>query len=226
MDSRTIQYYAEHVRELAARYEGAESTAALHARTVFPPGGRILEVGFGSGRDLQALLDEGFDMEGVDACEGFLIDAIQQRPHFRGRVGLDRLPELSTVADGSFDGVLCWAVLMHVPKEEVLLGALHLRRVLRPKGRLLISTPLAGPHTDPRSDRAGDGRLFNGVTPGQFRLLFERVGFRQLHRWDSPDALGRPERTWSTQAFARESTHSVMLEPIDSILKGPKEAAR
>ncbi len=218
MDSRTIQHYAEHARELAARYEGVESTAVRYAREVFPPGGRVLEVGFGSARDLHALLDAGFDVEGVDACEAFVIDAVRHRPHLQRRVRRDSLPELSTVADASRDGVLCWAVLMHVPKDELIDTLFHLRRVLRPGGRLLLSTPLAGPPTDPGTGRAVDGRLFNGVTPEQFRFLFERVGFRHLNRWDSPDTLGRPDRTWSTQAFACEGTSSRNLETLESIL--------
>ena len=203
MDARTIQSYAIHARELAARYEAVESTAARHARDLFPTGGRVLDVGFGSGRDLQALLEAGFDVEGIDPCETFVTNAVRRRPHLEGRVRRDGLPKLSTVADESLDGVLSWAVLMHVSRVELFDTLFHLRRVLRPGGRLLISTPLAGPNTDPGSGRTDDGRLFNGVAPEEFRFLFERVGFHHLDRWDSPDTLGRPERTWSTQAFAK-----------------------
>ena len=54
---------------------------------------------------------------------------------------------------------------MGLPEEFLFDTVFNLRRVLKPGGRLLISTPLDGPTTDPDTQRDSDGRLFNGVTP-------------------------------------------------------------
>jgi len=48
---------------------------------------------------------------------------------------------------------------MHLPEEFLFDTVFNLRRVLKPGGRLLISTPLAGPTVDPSTLRDPDGRL-------------------------------------------------------------------
>ena len=100
-----------------------------------------------------------------------------------------------------------------------------LRRILRTGGRLLISTPIAGPPLDPATGRDADGRLFNGVPPEQYRFLLERVGFRRLNRWDSSDSLGRSERSWASQAFALDGPASRSLDTIEAILNRDKKDA-
>ena len=132
MDPRTIQFYQEHASTVAARYAAAESAAALRFRQVFGTGARILDVGCGSGRDLQALVEAGFDAEGVDATAALLDEARRRHPGLANRMRRDSLPELATVADASLDGVLCWAVLMHLPAERLFDTLFNLRRVLRP----------------------------------------------------------------------------------------------
>ncbi len=222
MDGKTLQFYAEHAPSLAARYAGAESTAAQHFQEIFETGGRILDVGCGSGRDLHALIEAGFDAEGVDACEALLREANGRYPALADRIRRDSLPDLGTVQDASFDGILCWAVLMHVPAERLFDTLFKLRRVLRPGGRLLISTPLQGPPVDAEKHRDPDGRLFNEVPPEQFQFLFEKVGFRQTHRWDSGDTRGRSGRTCrihrrlSQPRSFRRSSQSARASPVES----------
>jgi 2-polyprenyl-3-methyl-5-hydroxy-6-metoxy-1,4-benzoquinol methylase len=130
-----------------------------------------------------------------------LRQAEAQYPALATRLTCDTLPNLASVPDASYDGILCWAVLMHLPEEFLFDTAFNLRRILKPGGRLLISTPLNGPATDPDTHRDPDGRLFNGVTPENFHFLLEKVGFHRINRWDEADTLGRKERRWATQLF-------------------------
>jgi hypothetical protein len=138
---------------------------------------------------------------------------------------VDSLPLLASIPDGVYDGLLCWAVLMHVPEEHLFDTVFNLRRLLKPGGRLLISTPLQGPTVDPATRRDADGRLFNGVTPENFRFLFEKIGFRLLNRWDEDDSLGRPERRWATQLFVLEGAGSRSLDRIEAIVNRDKKQA-
>lgn len=175
MDEKTLQFYSDHAATVAARYAEAESAPVRLFHDVFEKGGRILDVGCGSGRDVHALIEAGFNAEGVDACDALLIEARRCYPAIADRLRRDSLPELSTVEDASLDGVLCCAVLMHVPPQRLFDTLFNLRRVLRPGGRLLISTPLQGPSVDPETHRDSDGRLFNEVPPEQFQFLLEKV---------------------------------------------------
>jgi hypothetical protein len=81
----------------------------------------------------------------------------------------------------------------------------NIRRILKQGGRLLISTPLAGPVVNASTRRDENGGLFNRVTPENFQFLFEKIGLRQLNRWDSDDHLGRANRRWATQLFVLEN---------------------
>ena len=121
--------------------------------------------------------------------------------------------------------VLCWAVLMHLPEEFLFDEVFNLRRILKPGGRLLISTPLDGPTTDPETHREPDGRLFNGVTPENFHFLLEKVGFHRINRWDEEASLGRTGRRCATQLFVLESRGSRSLDQIEAILNRDKKDA-
>jgi SAM-dependent methyltransferase len=72
MDPRTAQFYAANAADLARRYIAAGSAPARHFPIAFTPGSRILDIGCGSGRDLQALLDAGYDARGIDATQEML----------------------------------------------------------------------------------------------------------------------------------------------------------
>jgi SAM-dependent methyltransferase len=60
MDPRTVQFYAGHAAELAQRYLEAGSAPARHFPAAFTPDSRVLDIGCGSGRDLNALLDASY----------------------------------------------------------------------------------------------------------------------------------------------------------------------
>ena len=225
MDPSTVQFYSANAGTLADRYNSAESTAARYFAQSFLPGSRVLDVGCGTGRDLHALVSAGYDASGVDACAEMLAAAGARFPELRPRLSQDSLPGLSLVPDASQDGLLCWAVLMHLPEETLFDVAFNLRRVLKPGGRVLLSTPLEGPAVDPQTHRDAEGRLFNGVTPENLHFLLAKVGFRRLDRWDSDDSLGRADRRWATQLFALEGQGSRSLETIESILNRDKKDA-
>lgn len=226
MDSETVHFYDDSAKELCDRYDGIPSAAARYFALAFPAGGRVLDVGCGSGRDLQALVQAGFDATGVDASEKMLAAAARTRPALAWRLVRDGLPNLTAItADGSFDGVLCWAALMHLPEEVLFDTIFNLRRVLKEGGRLLISTPLERPDVDPVTHRDAQGRLFNQVTPEKFQFLLEKVGFRRLNRWDDKDSLGRAGHSWATQLFVLDGHRSGSLDKIEGILNRDKKDA-
>jgi SAM-dependent methyltransferase len=168
-------------------------------------GARILDLGCGSGRDLNNLIDAGYDAFGVDASAEMLSQARRRFPQLSDRLTLDQLPQLASVPDQSCDAILCSAVLMHLPEELLFDSVFNIRRILKQGGRLLISTPLSGPVVNVSTRRDEKGRLFNGVTPEHFQFLFEKIGFRQVNRWDSDDHLGRSNRRWATRLFVLEN---------------------
>ena len=214
MDASTVAYYAAHAREVAVRYEHVASPIEAFFASAFPAGCRVLDVGCGSGRDLARLRALGYDAFGVEPVNALCVEALRRHPELEGRIAEAGLPDIGTPFGGAFDAILSSAVLMHLPEGSLFDAAFALRRLLRPHGRLLVSTPLARGETL-RDDRDTFGRLFLPITPEALQLLLERIGFQHIGRWDSDDALARAGTRWSTQLFELRAASA--LRPADQI---------
>lgn len=199
-DKQTGEYYEQNARELARRYAAAGGGVSAWFDTAFLKGSKILDVGAAAGRDVLLLLRGGWDAFGVDPCRELIQEGLCSEADLNGRLSCDALPELSSISDQSFDGVICSAVLMHLPEEILFDTAFGLRRILKPGGRLLVSLPLDAKGI-PLTGRDEKGRFFNGLSPDRLELLLSRLGFTCIGRGENADALGREERKWSVLLF-------------------------
>jgi len=133
-------------------------------------GEAVLDLGCGVGEFTAALAEHGAFVTGCDVAETALALAGRRHPGIEFVLTGEELP----FADESFDVVWAGEVLEHVQDGLGLLA--EVRRVLRPGGRLLLSTPDHGPlrrlwlgfsapafdrHFDPRSDHV---RFFTART--------------------------------------------------------------
>ena len=220
MDPRTIRYYDENAPSVFDRQWSAADGIARYFSVSFPAGARVLDVGCGAGRDLIRLLDAGYDAHGVEPSESLRRFAAKEEPRLAGRVGPGQLPDLGTAAPPTWDGVLCSAVLMHIPPSEMFDSLFTLRSLLKPSGRLLLSIPLVEDSSEPailttQEHRDLHGRLMNPILPESLSLLLERLGFQRIGQWENEDSLGRRHRTWVTLLFEKRS--GGVLRPIDQI---------
>ncbi len=123
-------------------------------RAELAPDDRILDAGCGASVFPPYLARQGYRTEALDLVE--------PGPPGGGRLGvgyvrgdLERLP----FSDGSFDVVFCISVLEHLA-EEAMKGALgELARVLRPGGRLLLTTDFYADADAELWYRGPDGRF-------------------------------------------------------------------
>jgi SAM-dependent methyltransferase len=159
---------------------------ALLLREVHP-GERVLDLGCGAGRFVAALRDAGADPVGVELAEAALERARRNVP------GADlRLvsPDGSLpLGHGEVDLAWCSEVLEHVPDTVGLLT--EVRRVLRRRGRLLVTVPdhgrvkrtlLALAHYDAHYDPLGQ----------HVRFYTRRSLTRALHATGFDDVRLRP----------------------------------
>lgn len=214
MDNATTAYYSKNSRSISAEYNRIDSGIKKYFSAVFVEGMRILDIGCGSGRDLHHLLEQGYDAYGIDPSDEMLQYARQNYPSLNDRLEKGGFPDLGEPFSGEFDGVLCSAVLMHVPQEELFDSVFGIKRILKENGVLLISIPEGRPGID-KHQRDQKGRLFNQIQPQYLQLLFERLGFSVIGNWRSDDALHREGYVWSTIAFRLQ--HSGILRPIDKV---------
>jgi SAM-dependent methyltransferase len=154
------------------RQEAAEAQALAAARLAgCPAGGDLLDVPCGFGRHSLPLASAGYRVVGVDRSESLLADARRRTAGARwpGLVRADyrRLP----FADASFDAALnLFTSLGYLGDEQDTTVLGEIRRVLRPRGRVVIETM----HRDllVRDFREQDWRLV-----GEGRLLLEQRTF-------------------------------------------------
>ncbi len=214
MDQQTVSYYQTNAASVAQRYESVKSPVAHLFQFAFPNNARVLDIGCGSGRDLAALTSKGYDAYGVEPSEGLRQAAVSSHPEISNRMADGSLPNLGIPFGGAFDGVLCSAVLMHVPDTKLFDAALSIRALINAHGRLLISLPLSRGDSF-QDNRDANGRLFSPYTPDELALLFERLGFQLIGRWDTDDALAREGTSWFTLLL--ELRNAGIQRPIDQI---------
>jgi SAM-dependent methyltransferase len=225
MDVRTLDYYMAHAREVAQRYEAAPSSLAARFHSAFAPGGRILDIGCGSGRDLAELGRQGFLPYGIDGTPEFVELAQEYHPELRGRIAQGLLPDFSVPFGGEFDGVLCCAVLMHIDSTELFNAALAIKRCLKVNGRLLISVPSQRSDTGD-GERDANGRLFKTYHPGYLQLIFERLGFNLIDQWGNSDAMNRQGVEWVSLLFQLKSgANTRPIDQIEGVLNHDKKSA-
>lgn len=110
------------------------------AKAVNRPDTVFLDVGCGSAAHSMRLARHGYFVHAVDFSESVVANA-QRNVAARDldeRIKVSREDILDmTFADGEFDNVLCWGVMMHMPDPERAIAELD--RVLRKGGKLVFS---------------------------------------------------------------------------------------
>ncbi len=158
------------------------------------PGGRILDLGCGSGEDAPALSAAGRRLVGLDISDPLLRMA---RGHaaLEGRLVRGDLRVLS-FADASFDGVWADGTLHHVSK-AMLAGVLEeVHRVLRSGGAFAASVELGDSEGFVDHDGEVDGsRWYAHYQPDELVNLLGLAGFEVV------DELVAPASEHSTNGF-------------------------
>ncbi len=149
------------------------------------PGARILDLGCGAGVPSTAYLSERFDVVGVDISRGQLALAGRHVPE-----ATFLLADMSTLAFKplSFDAIVAFYSIIHIPREEheSLLG--HLFDWLRPGGRLLVvmgQTDWEGKESDWLG--LGAEMYWSHFDSATSMAFVERAGFRPLLSNVEPD---------------------------------------
>lgn len=165
-DSPTLDFYAAEAPAYVASGKGIVSRWLPQFMEMLPARARVLELGCGGGRDAEAMLARGFDVEPTDGTANIAAKAEQRlgRP-----VRVMRFDELSEIE--AYDGVWANASLLHVPWES-LDGVLErIFRSLREGGIHFASYKAA--------DRAGRdrlGRYFNHPDRSALTTAYSRSG--------------------------------------------------
>jgi SAM-dependent methyltransferase len=121
---------------LADRPRDAGDLPALEEITALvPAGGRVLDLGCGAGVPVtEHLLELGYTAAGLDLSMTQLLLARESLAGSWTQGDMTALP----FGAGSFDGVVAYYSIIHVPREEHPAIVREIRRVLVPDGRALL----------------------------------------------------------------------------------------
>lgn len=192
----TLNYYNENSLKEAEIYECADVTQLHHfLSSGLKPGGRLLELGCGSGRDAAFMISQGFKVLATDGCASMVDQAKRLHPELLGQVIDLKLPEGLSNALGVFDGVYAIAVLMHLSTQEIERTISAVNFLLATKGRFVFSVPIL------RDDVTTDGfdakgRRFTALSPDGWKYLCLKHNMQIVRTMICEDGLERDGIVW------------------------------
>ena len=205
---------------IAHRYDreyvlDAATTRTRMQRVVreIPRGARdVLDLGVGTGRELPALLDAGFDVTGVDGSERMLeVCAKRARPVPLVHADFyERLP----FEDASFDAVLALhGTLAHPPHERAFVALMqNIARVLRSGGTFIAEVPSAGWLAMVERGAVDDGRR------SAMRVAADRIRHDDRVANVTIEAFVRSEASWRSSLEPAFEVRVEALSPVEDLV--------
>jgi len=135
---RNYEEVAEHYSETRKKVLWPE---LLSLTEELKPGDRVLDVGCGSGKLLQAFSDKEIEYLGIEPGEKLIEYARKEwGENEKRKFSIGDILDLGKVSEYEFDYVFCIAVLQHIPSRKLRIQALRqLKNKVKPEGKIIIS---------------------------------------------------------------------------------------
>ena len=186
--NETVEYYNSHANDYFDKTSRIELNELYETFLSFiPVGGRIVDLGCGSGRDVKWFGEHGYQAFGIDASEE-LIRISKDAWDIPVEVGLIE----NWKAEEPFDGIWCCASLMHLDEQKVTKFFSNLKYNLKKSGVLFISVK-----SGIKTGFDEDGRFLANYSEEEIRSLVDASeGLRIVRLWYTADELSRNDFRW------------------------------
>lgn len=190
----TLNYYNKNANILFERYEKANLKKLQEYILKFiNKDDFILELGFGSGREINFLLKNGFNnIYGIDGCEEFVKKARQRFGNNNFYFSI--LPKIDLPKKVKFDFIYSIAVWMHLPTEVYEETIYNIAILLKENGKVLLSFSL-----DERKEKE---RYFQKVDEILLETFFKKNNMEKLDEIITIDSLNRKIR-WKSVVYGK-----------------------
>jgi SAM-dependent methyltransferase len=164
----------------------------------FPKKCSVLDIGFGSGRDLLFLKDNNYDIWGIDPSEKFIINSQKKFPNLLNHFTEARVPFLyqELPFKKQFDAIIIIAMWMHLKLEEYEDVINSIVSIANSNSTIIISYS--------KGDRAEDERYFENVDIDYITKQFKHHNFTLIKSINNKDSLNRDALTWITVVFKHD----------------------
>lgn len=193
--NKTLQYYENNANKLINKYDNAKTDELYSVFYKYiKKDDTVLDVGFGSGRDLNFIRKNiTSNVFGLEGSKEF-IKNIKKDDFFKNRISSSILPNIDVdeLEVKKYDVIISIAVLMHLSKGDVALTIKNIKSILKPNGIVIISYTL--------KSRNNDGRLFYEISKKEMTKIFIQNSFKEADSIINKDSLGR-DIEWVIQVY-------------------------
>ena len=189
---QAIEIYERNAAALAEQYESlGTGPDFLHLIPPAEPGAIALDIGAGSGRDAESLVELGYEVVAAEPAANMRSEGMKRHGLKSIKWLDDRLPSLEALrrAGRRFDLILVSAVWHHVLPDDRPAAFRNIATLMRP-GALLVMTLRHGP--------APDGRPVVPADLGEVERLALDCGLETECAVETEDELERADLGWTS----------------------------
>lgn len=187
-ENKTLEYYNEHAEDFVNSTKSADVSKLYGMfQKYVKVGGKILDLGCGSGRDSKYFMEQGYDVVAVDGSESIC----ELASKYIGREVLCLKFE-DIDLEQEFDGIWACASLLHVSKDELPNVLQKLSKALKTNGYIYASFKYG------QEERIKGNRFFNDYTESNLNELFCEENRLKALEWSITEDVreGRAGEKW------------------------------
>jgi len=178
----TIESYDRIAQQFANKVANLHHTGEYEKFLGYvPEGGKILDLGCGSGRDAKVFSEKGYEVTGIDRSKELLKIARETAPKAQF-FEMDIL--YLSYPDQTFDGIWAASSILHLPKKEVPRCLKEAYNVLKPEGALYVCVKKGDGEKLEPDLRYGPkiSRHYSYFQPDELQGMLEQAGFSVLEK--------------------------------------------
>ena len=175
-----MNYYEENAKEYIDRTINADlSSERDELIKLLPNNAKILDIGFGSGRDSLAFVNEGFKVTSIDNCDAFCRHGKEIGLNVRS-ISIEDIDY-----DNEFDGIWACASLLHIKSNELLGVFNKIYKAMKYKGRFYCSFKYG------EFEGIRENRYYTDMTLGKMEEILSKTELYLIKHWIREDFEGR-----------------------------------
>lgn len=184
----TVSYYNDNADQYFKKTVNVDMSACYDRFLKYVvPGGRIIDIGAGSGRDIKFFKDRGYFIEGIDASD----EMCRLASEYTGiEVRCEKIQDW--LPQKEYDGIWANASLLHLPIDEIEELICRVQDYLNIGGVLYLSMKKGI-----RTGCDNDGRFFTDFSDEYVQqIVAKSTAFEMMELWETEDGMSRGEFKW------------------------------